>query len=71
MITEITHKLSEDQRNTLLFLTGGHKVFNTKDLDINSRWNVNEFFGYNRVTNQKLLKVIIKRDEVITKMWIA
>lgn len=71
MITEISHKLTEDERNTLLFLTGNIKVFNVKDLDENSRWNINEYFGYNRVTNQKLLKVIIKRDEVITKMWIA
>lgn len=69
MITEISHKLTQDERNDLLFLTGGLKVFNTKDLDENSRWNVNEYFGYNRNNSAKLLKVIIKREEVITKIW--
>ena len=69
MITEISHKLTQDERNDLLFLTGGLKVFNTKDLDENSRWNINEYFGYNRSNSAKLLKVIIKREEVITKIW--
>lgn len=69
MITEISHKLTQDERNDLLFLTGGLKVFNTKDLDENSRWNINEYFGYNRNKSVKLLKVIIKREEVITKIW--
>ena len=69
MITEISHKLTQDERNDLLFLTGGLKVFNTKDLDENSRWNINEYFGYNRNNSVKLLKVIIKREEVITKIW--
>lgn len=70
MITEISHKLTQDERNDLLFLTGGLKVFNTKDLDENSRWNINEYFGYNRNKSAKLLKVIIKREEVITKIWV-
>lgn len=69
MITEINHKLTQDERNDLLFLTGGLKVFSTKDLDENSRWNINEYFGYNRNKSVKLLKVIIKREEVITKIW--
>lgn len=70
MITEITHTLTSDERNTLLFLTGGLKVFNIKDLDENSKWNINEYFGYNKPgTKVKLLKVIIKRDSVITKLW--
>lgn len=69
MITEINHKLTQDERNDLLFLTGGLKVFNTKDLDENSRWNINEYFGYNRNSSVKLLKVIIKHEEVITKIW--
>lgn len=69
MITEISHKLTQDERNDLLFLTGGLKVFSTKDLDENSRWNINEYFGYNRNKSAKLLKVIIKREEVITKIW--
>lgn len=69
MITEISHKLTQDERNDLLFLTGGLKVFSTKDLDENSRWNINEYFGYNRNKSVKLLKVIIKREEVITKIW--
>lgn len=69
MITEISHKLTQDERNDLLFLTGGLKVFNTKDLDENSRWNINEYFGFNRNKSVKLLKVIIKREEVITKIW--
>lgn len=69
MITEISHKLTQDERNDLLFLTGGLKVFNTKDLDENSRWNINEYFGYNKNKSVKLLKVIVKREEVITKIW--
>lgn len=69
MITEISHKLTQDERNDLLFLTGGLKVFSTKNLDENSRWNINEYFGYNRNKSVKLLKVIIKREEVITKIW--
>ena len=71
MITEITHKLTDDQRHDLLFLTGGMRVFKLKDLDDNSRWNINEYFGMNFDKTRKLLKVIIKKDEVITKMWIA
>lgn len=71
MITEVSHILSDDQRHDLLFLTGGMKVFRIKDLDKSSRWNINEYFGFNGLRDKKLLKVIIKKNEVITKMWIA
>lgn len=69
MISEITLPLSEDERNTLLFLTNGQRIIDLRDLDENSKWNTKEFFGYNRNTTSKLLKVIIKKQEVILKLW--
>lgn len=67
MSHEITYPLTSDERNTLLFLTGGLKVFKTSDLDENSKWNINEYFGYNR-SNINLLKVIIFKDKVVAKV---
>ena len=66
MSHEITYPLTSDERNTLLFLTGGLKVFKTSDLDENSKWNINEYFGYNR-SNINLLKVIIFKGKPIFK----
>lgn len=66
-IYEKEHKLTDDERQTLLFLTGGLKCFKTQDLDDNSKWNINEFFGFNKQPNKKLLKVIIFKDKVVTK----
>lgn len=67
MSHEITYPLTSDERNTLLFLTGGLKIFKTSDLDENSKWNINEYFGYNR-SNINLLKVIIFKDKVVAKV---
>lgn len=67
MSHEITYPLTSDERNTLLFLSGGLKVFKTSDLDDNSKWNINEYFGYNR-SNINLLKVIIFKDKVVAKV---
>lgn len=67
MSHEITYPLTSDERNTLLFLTGGLKVFKISDLDENSKWNINEYFGYNR-SKVNLLKVIIFKDKVVAKV---
>lgn len=67
-IYEVEHKLTQDERNTLLFLTGGLKVFKISDLDENSKWNINEYFGYNKDKSTELLKVIIFKDKVVTKL---
>lgn len=67
MIVEINHELTPDQRNTLLFLTGGLKVIDSRDISKDELWNLKEFFGYNR-SNTKLLRVIIKKDITITKI---
>ena len=69
-ITEINHQLTEDQRNTLLFLTGGNKVLKKDELSKEELWNIQEFFGYNRPGAPKILKLIIKRNVVITKVII-
>ena len=68
MITEITHNLTSDQRNTLLFLTGGLKVIDSRDISEDELWNLKEFFGWNRRTDIELLRTIIKKDCVITKI---
>lgn len=68
MITEIKHELTPDQRNTLLFLTGGLKVIDSRDISEDELWNLKEFFGYNRQNTTKLLRVIIKKDVTITKI---
>lgn len=67
-IYEKEHSLTQDERHTLLFLTGGLKVFKTSELDDNSKWNINEYFGYNRDKSVELLKVIIFKDKVVTKL---
>lgn len=68
MITEITHDLTPDQRNTLLFLTGGLRVIDSRDISPDELWNLKEFFGWNRRTDIELLRTIIKKDCVITKI---
>lgn len=68
MITEITHDLTPDQRNTLLFLTGGLRVIDSRDISSDELWNLKEFFGWNRRTDIELLRTIIKKDCVITKI---
>jgi len=70
MITEIKHTLTDDERNTLLFLTGGLRIIDSRDLSKEELWNIKEFFGYNRQNPTKLLRTIIKRDCVITKIMV-
>lgn len=69
MITEINHELTQDQRNTLLFLTGGNKVLKKEELSPDELRNLQEFFGYNGKGKPNLLRLIIKKDVVITKVW--
>lgn len=66
-IYEIEHKLTDDERNTLLFLTGGLKLIKSKECTKEDIWNLQEFFGYNN-SNKVLLKTIIFRDKVVTKI---
>lgn len=68
MIYELEHKLSTEERKDLLFLTGGLKCFKLDELDKNSRHNINEYFGYNKDKSAELLKVIIFKDKVVTKL---
>lgn len=66
-IYEIEHKLTDDERNTLLFLTGGLRLLKSDELSKDELWNLQEFFGYNN-SNKVLLKTIIFKDKVITKI---
>lgn len=68
MIYELEHELSTEERKDLLFLTGGLKCFKLDELDENSRHNINEYFGYNKDKSAELLKVIIFKDKVVTKL---
>ena len=64
-IFEIEHNLTSDERETLLFLTGGLKCFKISDLDESSAGNIRRFFD---LKNRELLKVIIFKDKVVTKV---
>jgi hypothetical protein len=66
-IYEIEHKLTDDERTTLLFLTGGLKLIKSKECTKEDIWNLQEFFGYNN-SNKVLLKTIIFKDKVVTKI---
>lgn len=67
MIYEIEHKLTDDERKTLLFLTGGLKLIKSSEITKEDLWNLQEFFGYNG-TNKHIIKTIIFKDKVITKI---
>lgn len=67
-IYELEHKLTSEERKDLLFLTGGLKCFKISDLDENSKQCINEYFGYNKDKSAELLKVIIFKDKVVTKL---
>ena len=45
MIYERELKLSEDERNTLLFLTSGLKVIKVQELTKEDLWNLKQYFG--------------------------
>ena len=62
------HYLTDDERNTLLFLTGGLRVIDSREISKEELWNLREFFGWNSRPELKLLRVIIKKDCVITKL---
>lgn len=66
-IYEIEHTLNDDERRTLLFLTGGLRLLKSDELSKDELWNLQEFFGYNN-SNKELLKTIIFRDKVVTKI---
>ncbi len=68
MIFENIHYLTDDQRNTLLFLTGGLRIIDSREISKEELWNLREFFGWNSRPELKLLRVIIKKDCVITKL---
>lgn len=65
MIYEIEHKLTSDERETLLFLTGGLKCFKISELDSSSAENIRRYFDFK---DKELLKVIIFKDKVVTKV---
>ena len=68
MIVEIKHQLDIEQRRTLLFLTGYHRILNRSELSEDEIWNIQEFFGWNKPNRPKIIKLIIKRDVTITKV---
>lgn len=66
MIFEQQYSLTEDERHTLLFLTGGLRVFKHSDVSKAEMNNIYTFFDIKKET-LKILKVIIKRDCTILK----
>lgn len=68
MIYELEHKLTSEERKDLLFLTGGLKCFKLSELDENSQQCIREYFGYNKDKSAELIKVIIFKDKVVTKL---
>ena len=68
MIYERELKLSEDERNTLLFLTSGLKVIKVQELTKEDLWNLKQYFGSEIKSNEELLKVIVFKDRVIIKL---
>lgn len=66
-VYEIEHTLDVEERRTLLFLTGGMKLIKSSEISSNELWNLQEFFGYNK-TNKRILKTIIFKDKVVTKI---
>ena len=55
MIFENIHYLTDDERNTLLFLTGGLRVIDSREISKEELWNLREFFGWNSRPELKLL----------------
>lgn len=68
MIYERELKLSEDERNTLLFLTSGLKVIKVQDITKEDLWNLKQYFGSEIKSNEELLKVIVFKDKVVIKL---
>ena len=68
MIYERELKLSEDERNTLLFLTSGLKVIKVQELTKEDLWNLKQYFGSEIKSNEELLKVIVFKDRVVIKL---
>lgn len=67
MIYERDYELNRDERNTLLFLTGGNKLLKRDELSKEELWNLNQFFGCKKEIEGSILKVIIFRDKVTVK----
>lgn len=67
MIYERDYELNSDERNTLLFLTGGNKLLKRAELSKEELWNLNQFFGCKKEIEGSILKVIIFKDKVTVK----
>lgn len=67
MIYEKEYDLNTEERRTLLFLTGGLRIIDRRDITKEDIWNLQEFFGLNN-TNKIILRCIIKRDKVVIKI---
>lgn len=67
MIYERDYELNSDERNTLLFLTGGNKLLKRDELSKEELWNLNQFFGCKKEIEGSILKVIIFKDKVTVK----
>lgn len=68
MIVEIKHQLDDEQRRTLLFLTGYQRILDSRDLSKDEIWNLQEFFGWNKPNRPQILRLIIRKSETITKV---
>lgn len=69
MIYERDFTLTTDERNTLLFLTGGLKVFTTDILSPPEIHNIYEYFGNLLDLKERIIKVIIFKDHVTLKLF--
>lgn len=67
MIYEKEYDLNTEECRTLLFLTGGLRIIDRRDITKEDIWNLQEFFGLNN-TNKIILRCIIKRDKVVIKI---
>lgn len=67
MIYERDYELSKDERNTLLFLTGGNKLLKRDELSKEEIWNLDQFFGCKKEIEGSILKVIVFKDKVTVK----
>lgn len=60
--------LTDDERNTLLFLTGRLRIIKVSELSDSEINNLKMFFGNHILQNETLQKVIIFKNYVILKV---